>query len=90
MMCTARLPSRDWMRAGLKEHFELPDPRAFVPIVRSLAYDHLWDGRGTNNPVCWDLITDRNLEETGDLVVEVLNRLSALAARINGLDRDGD
>jgi len=78
---------RDWLRAGLKDQFELPDPRAFVPIVRSLAYDHLWDGHGTNNPVCWDLISAKNLEEIGDLVVEVLSRLSVLAARINRLAR---
>jgi hypothetical protein len=76
---------RNWVRGDLKPQFELPDPRAFIPIVGFLAYDHLWDGRGTNNPVCWDVITTQNLEEAGDLVVEVLSRLAALAARINGL-----
>ncbi|MBV8575652.1 MAG: hypothetical protein JOZ58_11550, partial [Acetobacteraceae bacterium] len=70
---------RHWMRGGLKQHFELSDPRQFIPIVGSLAYDHLWDGGGTNNPVCWDLITANNLENIGNLIVEVLNRLSALA-----------
>ena len=37
---------RDWMGDGLKQQFALPDPRAFIPIMRCLAYDHLWDGRG--------------------------------------------
>ncbi len=76
---------RDWVRGGLKQQFELPDPRAFIPIIGRLAYDHLWDGCGTNNPVCWDVITTQNLEEAGDLVVAVSSRLAALAARINGL-----
>jgi hypothetical protein len=81
---------RDWVRGGLKQQFELPDPRAFIPIIGFLAYDHLWDGHGTNNPVCWDVITTNNLEKIGDLVVEVLNRLSVLAARINGLALEAD
>lgn len=76
---------RDWMGDGLKQQFARPDPRAFIPIMRCLAYDHLWDGRGTNNPVSWDVITTKNLEEIGGLVVEVLHRLAALAGRINGL-----
>ena len=76
----------DWLRGGLKEHFALPDPRAFIPIIKDLTYDHVWDGHGTNNPICWDIITGDKLEETGDLLLEVLQRLSALAARINGLD----
>jgi len=76
---------RDWMGDGLKQQFARPDPRAFIPIMRCLAYDHLWDGRGTNNPVSWDVITTKNLEEIGGLVVEVLHRLAALAERINGL-----
>jgi hypothetical protein len=76
---------RDWLRGGLAKHFEFQDPRAFIPVIRSLAYDHLWDGRGTNNPVCWDIIVSEDLEETGRLVLEVLERLSVLALRINSL-----
>ncbi len=79
---------RDWLRADLKPHFALADPRAFIPVIGWLAYDHLWDGHGTNNPVCWDVISEKKLDETGDLVVEVLNRLTALAARINALAAD--
>jgi hypothetical protein len=75
----------DWLGGGLKSQFELPGPRDFIPIVLCLAYDHLWDGHGTNNPVCWDVITAQDLEQTSDLLIEVLHRLSALAARINGL-----
>ncbi len=81
---------RDWVRGGLKKQFELPDPRAFIPIMGFLAYDHLWDGRGINNPVCWDIVTTGNLEGIGDLVVEVLNRLTTLAARINGLTMESE
>ena len=76
---------RDWLAPGLARHFELNDPRAFIPIIGWLAYDHLWHGAGTNNPVCWDVIADANLEETGRLVVEILDRLTALAARVNAL-----
>ena len=74
---------RSWLRSDLSKHFELQNPREFIPIIGWLAYDHLWDGHGTNNPVCWDIIAEKNLEEVGDLVLEVLNRLSTLAARIN-------
>ncbi len=79
---------RHWVRGGLKPLFEIPDPRAFIPITGFLAYDHLWDGHGTNNPVCWDVITANSLERVGDLVVEVLGRLASLAARINGIAAD--
>jgi hypothetical protein len=75
----------DWLRGDLNKPFEMSDPRAFIPVIRCLAYDHLWDGHGTNNPICWDVITATNLEESGALIIEVLNRLSTLAARINGL-----
>jgi hypothetical protein len=74
---------RGWLRGDLRKAFELPNARDFIPVVGFLAYDHLWDGRGTNNPVCWDNITEKNLEETGELVVEVANRLTALATRVN-------
>jgi hypothetical protein len=75
----------DWLRGDLRRHFEFSDPRAFIPIVLCLAYDHVWDGHGTNNPICWDVITAANLEETCALMIEVLGRLTALAARINSL-----
>jgi hypothetical protein len=76
---------REWLRPELARHFELNDPRAFIPVIGWLAYDHLWHGAGTNNPVCWDVIAEANLEETGRLVVEILARLTALAARVNAL-----
>ena len=77
---------REWLLPRLAKHFLLQDPRAFIPVIGWLAYDHLWHGAGTNNPICWDLISEANLEETGRLLVEVLERLTHLAARINGLD----
>lgn len=76
---------RDWLCPDLSKHFELPNPREFIPIIGWLAYDHLWHGAGTNNPVCWDLVAEKRLEETGGLLVEILERLTTLAARINSL-----
>jgi hypothetical protein len=76
---------RDWLRADLAKQFEPQSPREFIPIILSLSYDHLWDGRGVNNPVCWDVITEQRLDEVLRLVVEVLDRLALLAERINGL-----
>jgi hypothetical protein len=76
---------REWMCPTLSKHFELQNPREFIPVMGWLAYDHLWHGAGTNNPICWDLISEANLEETGCVLVEVLQRLTALAARVNAL-----
>jgi hypothetical protein len=76
---------RDWMRADLVAHLEPLGPREFIPIVKSLTYDHLWHGSGVNDPNCWDVIAERDLEQTGDLLVEILERLARLAGRINGL-----
>jgi hypothetical protein len=76
---------REWLCPGLSRHFEPQNPREFIPIMSWLPYDHLWHGAGTNNPVCWDVIAEKNLEETGRLLGEVLERLTALAARINSL-----
>lgn len=76
---------REWLCPALAKHFELHDPRAFIPVIGWLAYDHLWEGAGTNSPICWDVIAEKDLEETGRLVVEILERLTALAARVNAL-----
>jgi hypothetical protein len=76
---------RDWMRADLVMHFEPLGPRDFIPIIRSLTYDHLWHGAGTNNPICWDIITETNLEQSACALVDVLERLVELAGRINRL-----
>jgi hypothetical protein len=75
----------NWMRADLLKYFGPRGPRDFIPIISWLAYDHLWHGAGTNNPVCWDIITEKNLEEAACLLVDVLQRLALLAGRINGL-----
>jgi hypothetical protein len=76
---------REWLRPDLSKHFELQNRWEFIPVIGWLAYDHLWEGAGTNNPVCWDLVSESNLDETGRLLVEVLQRLTQLAARINSL-----
>ena len=76
---------RNWMCADLIKHFEPLGPRDFIPIMNSMTYDHLWHGAGTNNPICWDLITEKNLEADVCLLVDTLERLVVLAGRINGL-----
>ena len=81
---------RDWLAPALARHFELNDPRAFIPIIGWLAHDHLWHGSGVNNPNCWDVIAEKDLEETGRLLVEVLGRLTALATRVNALAMEAD
>jgi len=75
----------NWMRADLAAHFEPLGARDFVPIIRALTYDHLWHGAGTNNPVCWDVVTRSNLEDSVRLLVDILERLALLGRRINGL-----
>ena len=76
---------RDWLRPKLAAELEPLGPRDFIPAVSWLAYDHLWHGAGTNNPVCWDLISEENLAETVSVLRETLERLMALAGRINAL-----
>ncbi len=76
---------RDWLAPALKSRFSSPKPRDFMPLVGVLAYDHLWDGRGSNNPVCWDLITEANLDESVAAMREALERLTAFGKRVNAL-----
>jgi hypothetical protein len=76
---------RDWMRADLIMSFEPLGPRDFIPVMRSLTYYHLWHGAGTNNPICWDVITEKNLDQTACVLADVLERLAVLARRINAL-----
>ncbi|MGA7324228.1 MAG: hypothetical protein WBX25_07050 [Rhodomicrobium sp.] len=76
---------QDWMDIDLVKCFGPLGPRDFIPIVSRLAYDHLWDGHGVSNPICWDLITASNVEECMSLLPSILDRLMSLADRINGL-----
>lgn len=76
---------RKWLHPSLCSDFPPLGPRDFIPIMSSLTYDHLWHGAGTNNPICWDVITEGNLEKTVTVLREVLERLTALASRINQL-----
>ena len=76
---------RDWLAPALKARFSSPNPRDFMPLVGVLAYDHLWDGHGTNNPVCWDLMTEANLDQSVATMREALERLTALGKRVNAL-----
>ena len=76
---------RNWLHPSLCGSFPPLGPRDFIPVVSSLTYDHLWHGAGTNNPICWDVITERNLENTLIVLGRALERLTALAGRINRL-----
>jgi hypothetical protein len=76
---------RNWLHPSLCSSFPPLGPRDFIPILHSLTYDHLWHGAGTNNPICWDVITESNLDKTVIALREALDRLTALAGRINHL-----
>jgi hypothetical protein len=76
---------KDWMHADLIEHFDAQGPRDFVPVIRNLSYEHLWDGHGVSGTVCWDFMTESTAEAYIDLLPEILRRLVALAERINAL-----
>ena len=75
----------NWLRPELAAFFQKTTPRDFTPLIHWLAYDHLWHGCGVNNAICWDLITEDNLEETLNVLGEALQRLTTLAGRINAL-----
>jgi hypothetical protein len=77
---------RDWLRPALSVHFPPIGPRNIVPAVTDLNYETLWRCAATSNPYCWDVITEANLEETLGVLIEALDRLAALATRINALE----
>ena len=77
---------RDWLRPDLRVHFPPLGPRDRIPALSNLNYETLWRCEASSNPICWDVITEANLEETLDALIESLARLAALAARINALD----
>ena len=76
---------RNWLRADLLREFPPLAPRDIIPALSNLNYDLLWRGSATSNPICWDVITEANLDETLDTLVETLARLTALAKRVNAI-----
>ena len=70
----------EWMHGDLALYFDRQSA-----IINCLAYDHLWHGLGSNDAGCWDAITQANLDETSDVMLDALERLQALASRINAL-----
>ena len=77
---------RDWLRPDLLDLFPPLGPRDIIPAITSLNYEVLWRCEATSSPICWDVIIEANLNETLDLLIETLERLTRLAARINALD----
>jgi hypothetical protein len=77
---------RNWLRPGLLDQFPPLGPRDIIPAITSLNYDVLWRCEATSSAICWDVITAANLEATLDVLIETLDRLYRLAARINAID----
>jgi hypothetical protein len=77
---------RDWLRGELLGQFPPLGARDIIPAITSLNYDVLWRCEATSSAICWDVITDANLEATLDVLIETLDRLYRLAARINALE----
>jgi hypothetical protein len=77
---------RNWLRPGLLDRFPPLGPRDIIPAITSLDYDVLWRCEATSSAICWDVITEANLEATLDVLMETLDRLYRLAARINAID----
>jgi len=46
----------------------------------------IWRACASSGGVSWDLITEANLEETVEVFMETVARLTALATRINALE----
>jgi hypothetical protein len=77
---------RDWLRADLAGQFPPLGPRDIIPAITSLNYDVLWRCEATSSAICWDVITDANLDATLEVLIETAGRLYRLAVRINALD----
>ena len=77
---------RNWLRGDLAGQFPPLGPRDIIPAIASLNYDVLWRCEATSSAICWDVITEANLSETLDVLVETVERLYRLATRINALD----
>jgi len=77
---------RDWLRPDLRVHFPPLGPRDRIPALSNLNYETFWRCEASSNTLCWDVITEANLEESLETLVESLARLTALTARINAIE----
>jgi hypothetical protein len=77
---------RNWLRPELLSRFPPLGPRDIIPAITCLNYEVLWRCEATSAAICWDVITEANLAEALDVLVEALERLYRLAARINALE----
>ena len=77
---------RNWLRPELLDQFPPLGPRDIIPAITSLNYDVLWRCEAASSAICWDIITETNLEATLNVLVETLERLHRLATRINAIE----
>ena len=77
---------RNWLRPDLLNQFPPLGPRDIIPAVTNLNYEVLWRCEVTSSAICWDVITEANLEQTLEVFIETLDRLHRLAKSINALE----
>jgi hypothetical protein len=77
---------RHWLRPELINQFPPLGPRDIIPAITNLNYEVLWRCEATSSAICWDVITEANLEQTLDVFVETLDRLYRLAGHVNALE----
>ena len=77
---------RNWLKPDLLNKFPPLGPRDIIPAITNLNYEVLWRCEVTSTAICWDVITEANIEQTLETFVETLDRLYRLAARVNALE----
>jgi hypothetical protein len=77
---------RNWLRPELMNQFPPLGPRDIIPAITNLNYEVLWRCEAASSAICWDVITEANLEQTLDVFVETLDRLYRLAGHVNALE----
>jgi hypothetical protein len=77
---------RNWLKPDLLNKFPPLGPRDIIPAITNLNYEVLWRCEVASTAICWDVITEANIEQTLETFVETLDRLYRLAARINALE----
>ena len=76
---------RNWLRPDFAVWFKPSAEWKSFPVL-DLDYYNLWLAHAGSGGVNWELITEENLEEACNLLMETVARLTALAARINALE----
>ena len=75
----------DCLRSELRALLGPPESWNKIPAL-NLDYHMIWRACASSGGVSWDLITEANLEETVEVFMETVARLTALATRINALE----